>query len=96
MINSKLINQWFEYYYNTTKVSGNHFDLNGLQIGSIPIPVATSDEQEKISNLVDKILADKSKNNAFDTSETERKIEKILYKLYDLDSEEINTMENMK
>ena len=76
VINSKLTNQWFKYYYNTTKVSGNYFDLNGLQIGSIPIPVATSDEQEKISSLVDKILTDKSKNNAFDTSETERKIEK--------------------
>ncbi len=95
ILNSKLTNLWFEYYYNTTKVSGNYFDLNGLQIGSIPIPVATSEDQEEIANLVDKILSDKSKNNTYDTSETERELDKLLYKLYGLTSEEISIVENM-
>lgn len=93
ILNSKLTNTWFEYYYNTTKVSGNYFDLNGNQIGSIPIPTATKEQQKEIITLVDKILAAKKQDSSADTTEWEKQIDQKVYELYDLTSEEIAIVE---
>lgn len=38
VFNSRIINFWFEFNYWSAKVSGNYFDLNGMQITSIPFP----------------------------------------------------------
>lgn len=93
ILNSKLTNTWFEYYYNTTKVSGNYFDLNGNQIGSIPIPTATKEQQKEIITIVDKILAAKKQDSSADTTEWEKQIDQKVYELYGLTSEEIAIVE---
>lgn len=93
ILNSKLTNTWFEYYYNTTKVSGNYFDLNGNQIGSIPIPTATKEQQKEIITLVDKILDAKKQDSSADTTEWEKQIDQKVYELYGLTSEEIAIVE---
>ena len=93
ILNSKLTNTWFEYYYNTTKVSGNYFDLNGNQIGSIPIPTATKEQQKEIITLVDKILAAKKADSSTDTTEWEKQIDQKVYELYGLTEDEIAIVE---
>lgn len=93
ILNSKLTNTWFEYYYNTTKVSGNYFDLNGNQIGSIPIPTATKEQQQEIITLVDKILAAKKQDSSADTTEWEKQIDQKVYELYGLTEDEIAIVE---
>lgn len=93
ILNSKLTNTWFEYYYNTTKVSGNYFDLNGNQIGSIPIPTATKEQQQEIITLVDKILAAKKQDSSADTTEWEKLIDQKVYELYGLTEDEIAIVE---
>lgn len=93
ILNSKLTNTWFEYYYNTTKVSGNYFDLNGNQIGSIPIPTATKEQQKEIITLVDKILDAKKQDSSADTTEWEKQIDQKVYELYGLTPEEIAIVE---
>ena len=93
ILNSKLTNTWFEYYYNTTKVSGNYFDLNGNQIGSIPIPTATKEQQKEIITIVDKILAAKKQDSSADTTEWEKQIDQKVYELYRLTPEEIAIVE---
>ena len=92
-INSKVTNFWFEHYYGTTKVSGGYFDLNGTQIKSIPIPIASSDKQNEIAEKVKIILAKKKQNPNTDTSALEREIDKKVYELYGLTEEEISVIE---
>lgn len=93
IINSLITNLWFEYYYKTTKVAGNYFDLNGNQIGSIPIPSAKPSQQKEIISLVDTILSKKKANPQTDTSAEEKKIDKLVYELYGLEPEEIRILE---
>lgn len=93
ILNSSLINYWFEYYYGTTKVRGNYFDLNGNQIKSIPIAIVSNGMQHSISNLVDQILSAKKANPLADTSSLEAEIDRLVYELYGLTEEEIAIVE---
>jgi len=93
VINSKITNYWFEYYYSTTKVSGNYFDLNGNQIKSIPIPNASITQQEAIITLVNQILEAKHANPQADTSALEAQIDQLVYELYGLTQDEIDIIE---
>ena len=93
VINSKVTNFWFEHYYGTTKVSGGYFDLNGTQIKSIPVPNATTKQQNEISSLVETILKMKKQDITADTSALEREIDRLVYGLYGLTEEEIKVVE---
>jgi len=93
VINAKLTNYWFEHYYSTTKVSGGYFDLNGTQMKSIPIPFASTDKQNDISNIVAKILSIKNSNSGVDTSDLEHEIDQQVYAIYNLTPEEIAIIE---
>ena len=72
--------------YNTTKVTGNYFDLNGNQIGSIPIPLIDTEEkrniQSEICSLVDSMLDTKKKDVNINTHEEEKNINQLIYNLY--------------
>ena len=50
----------------------------------------------QIESLVHKILAAKKGNPQTDTSEWEREIDLLVYKLYDLTEEEIRVVEGME
>lgn len=56
---------------------------------NIPIPTASKEDQQKIIDLVDSILAEKKKDPSADTSKLEEEIDKLVYDLYDLLPEEI-------
>jgi hypothetical protein len=65
-------------------------------IEKIPLPYITPSNEllvKRIEDLVDKILAAKKENPQADTSEWEREIDEIVYKLYDLTNEEIKIIE---
>jgi hypothetical protein len=94
VINARITTYWFEYYYGTTKVSGGYFDLNGTQIKNIPIPKATIEQQKQVAEIVDVILNEKKDNGNADTSDMEREIDRLVYKLYNLTDEEIAVIEN--
>lgn len=91
LLNSKLYNFWFEYYYSSTKVRGGYFDLRGTQINSIPIFQPTETEADKFQILVEKIIEQKQQGK--DTTTLEAKIDELVYKLYDLTAEEIKIVE---
>ena len=93
IINAKVTNYWFEYFYSTTKVSGGYFDLNGTQIKSIPIPKATPLQQKQIADLVSDILQMKKENCNANTSSLENEIDNLVYQLYNLTPEEIAIIE---
>ena len=85
VINSKVINYWFEYNYWTTKVAGGYFDLNGNQILSIPIPVDSA-IYDKIAPIVKDILYETKNINI-------KNIDDLLYQYYDLTDDEIKIIE---
>ena len=86
IINSKLINFWFEFYYKTTKVSGNYFDLNGNQISSIPLPIRTEKDRE-IEVFAQQAI--RAKEEAIDSASYEKEIDIIVYRLYGLTYDEV-------
>lgn len=61
-------------------------------------PITSSNEPivKQIEALVDKILAAKKQNLQADTSEWEKEIDKLVYRLYDLTEEEVKIIEERK
>ena len=60
---------------------------------NIPVPTATPAQQKSIIDLVDKILAAKKANPQADTTDLEKQIDQLVYKLYNLTPAEIETIE---
>lgn len=67
--------------------------IKGFQLKNIPIPSATKEQQQPIIDLVDKILAAKKANPQADTSDLEKQVDQLVYKLYNLTPTEIKTIE---
>ncbi|MBR4624035.1 MAG: Eco57I restriction-modification methylase domain-containing protein, partial [Alphaproteobacteria bacterium] len=82
LMNSTLVNFFFRCFSTNSNV-------NGYEIESIPIPTATSAQQQPIINLVDSILAAKKDNSDTDTSAMEIEIDKLVYQLYGLSYNEV-------
>jgi hypothetical protein len=59
----------------------------------IPIYNTSSEQQKPVINLVDIILLAKKENPSEDTSKLENEIDKLIYDLYGLTSEEICIVE---
>lgn len=104
LINSKLITSWFDYYYSTTKIRGGYFDLNGNQIGSIPIYEATSEDQAPFITLADQMLEtqrrlqqalsdDDKKLLEQRVAILDKQIDNAVYKLYNLTADEVKIVE---
>jgi hypothetical protein len=92
LLNSKLINFWFFNIYSNNDKIFPHIQKNQLE--SIPIINISQNKQLQISNLVDKILKIKKETPQADTESIENQINTLVYKLYDLTSEEIKIIEN--
>jgi hypothetical protein len=86
LLNSKILNYWFKYYNQT-----NHVPIG--EIKQIPVPVTSSNKQQPIITLVNKIYSEKSKNPNADTIKLESKIDRLVYELYDLTEDEIKIIE---
>ncbi|MFH1712921.1 MAG: TaqI-like C-terminal specificity domain-containing protein, partial [Candidatus Jacksonbacteria bacterium] len=92
ILNSKLINKWFKMNFT----AGLHIKINQLE----HIPIPNKVDQAPFITLVNKILAitksdDYLQNPAKQTQvrEYEKQIDQMVYKLYNLTSEEIEVIE---
>jgi hypothetical protein len=97
ILNSKLI-QW--YLRNITGVMGEKLKI-GQKSNFIKIPIPTIDISNQsivsqIESLVDQILDAKKTNHTADTSEWEKEIDQLVYKLYEMTDEEIAIVEGGK
>ena len=90
LLNSKLYYLWL-YYRGKRK--GEFLELYQKPLSEIPIKIVPQMDQQPFIDLVDKILAAKKTNHAADTSEWEKEIDSLVYKLYDLTDEEIKIVE---
>lgn len=85
-----------DYYYRkkfSTKKKDVFPEIQTYLYEQLPIPKATSTKQQPIVELVDTILAKKKQNPQADTSVEENAIDQLVYKLYDLNENEINLIE---
>ena len=92
ILNSKLINKYYEIISLEKGRVMAQIDIDVLD--SIPVPNITKDQEEIINKLVDEIIILKKQNKDTDTKNIESQIDQLVYKLYDLNEEEINIIEN--
>ena len=91
ILNSPITTFWFNVAFMNIDNLFPHIQKNQLE--SIPIPTATSAQQQKIITLVDSILAAKKQNPSCDTTAQETAIDKEVYALYGLTPTEIATVQ---
>ncbi len=97
IVNSKVTS----FYFNKLMRSGLHALPNNVK--KLPIPIVNKEKQKPFIKLVDKILAItrnddylQNKTKQKKVKEYETQIDKMVYKLYDLNEKEIKTVENFK
>ena len=84
LLNSKLLNFIF-------KLQSTNSNVNGYEVDNLPI--AISSKQEKFVELVNSILHSKQADPTADTSEQERAIDLMVYKLYGLTYDEVKIVD---
>ncbi|MEJ5352645.1 MAG: TaqI-like C-terminal specificity domain-containing protein [Melioribacteraceae bacterium] len=97
ILNSKLIYEYVSMIVHQYGFTG--FRLSNQYVEIMPLPPITSANQpivQQIESLADKILAAKKENPQADTSQWEREIDQLVYKLYDLTEEEIKIIKGGK
>jgi adenine-specific DNA-methyltransferase len=91
LVNSRLIN-WF-YANRFTNESKLTVNLSKEYLSQIPIARASEDDQNNIMELVNQILAAKSKDSNADTNALEKEIDQLVYQFYGLTEEDIKIVE---
>lgn len=89
ILNSKLI-KYFIYKYSDRTGAGDIM-LNVQSLEKIPIPEPNENTLKEIEGLVDKVI--KVKGEGGDSLEFEKKIDLLVYKLYNLNENEIRIIE---
>lgn len=88
ILNSKLAT-FFHFNHSPKATKGSFPKILVQDIKDFPIPLAKPAQQQPIIDLVDSILAEKTKDPSADTSKLEDEIDNLVYELYGLTPEEI-------
>ncbi len=86
LLNSKLLHYYYANIYKGTHVAGGYLHYLIGYLYSIPVAVPTKKQQSEIVALVDKILSTKEEK---EYTEIDKKIDGLIYNLYNLDEQEI-------
>jgi len=96
ILNSKLIIPYINSLDTLVgTIAYRHYKYNFEKIPVPEIAPATEPIVHQIESLVDKILSAKKENPQADTSNLEKEIDRMVYKLYDLTEEEIKIVEGV-
>ena len=87
MLNSTAVKSLFYKFYS----GGGIMEKTIFALNKLPIPKIPEKEQKPFIQLVDKIIQAKAKNSNADTNELQNKIDKLVYKLYNLTDKEISS-----
>jgi hypothetical protein len=88
LLNSNLIKYWLK---SRGKMQGNNFQIDNEPLSEIPI--YKPDTDPGIADLVDQILSQKESDPETDTQSLEKKIDTLVYKLYNLTWEEVQVVD---
>ncbi len=92
LLNSTLINWYAHKFIFASAV--RTMDFNKYYVGKIPIPIVTPKEQQPIIELAEQMMAAKQEDPEADISIAEREIDKLVYNLYGLTTEERKIVES--
>lgn len=92
ILNSKI--GWYLIANFCTAIQ-NGYQLIFKYFRQIPIPIIPESQQIPIIEKVNQIIKLKQTDNQIDTSILERKIDHLVYELYDLTAEEIRVIEGV-
>ena len=90
ILNSRLVTFWLKH---KGKMQGTNYQIDKQPLLAIPLILPPPEKQLSIASLVDEILDAKHTNPDKETSDRENKIDKLVYELYNLTSEEIAIVE---
>ncbi len=91
VLNSTLTS-WFAYkFIFCAAIRTMHFDR--YYVGKIVMPIADAAQQRDVVQYVDRIVAEKKRDPAVDTTEWEREIDRLVYELYGVTEDEIKLVE---
>jgi type II restriction/modification system DNA methylase subunit YeeA len=86
ILNSHLINIWYKNF-------DTDLEIKLVSVKSIPVREISQEQQQPIISLVDQILTSKKSNPKADTSELEKEIDNLVYKLYQLRYNEVKIID---
>ena len=90
LLNSKLYYVWL---YNRGKRKGETLELYQTPLSELPVKLTDEHTQTEMVELVDSILAIKKTNPDATITDIEQKIDQLVYRIFDLNSDEINLVE---
>ena len=93
LFNSTLINWYAHRFIFCAAHLTMHFD--NYYVGKIPIPRVTTEDQQPIVELVERISSAKQEDPQTDSTEAERQIDKFVYALYGLTDTEVALVEKV-
>ncbi|EAK2236442.1 class I SAM-dependent DNA methyltransferase [Campylobacter coli] len=96
-LNNDFVAFIFKTFYAGGNLGENGFRYKKAFLEKLPIPKINSKNQkiaDELINLVDEILKVKEQDKNANTQELENKINSLVYKLYNLNEEEIKIIEN--
>jgi hypothetical protein len=91
LLNSKFVSFYYYYFVFNQAIRTMHF-MPGYA-DELPIPINIFKDQNIIIDIVHQILKQKKQNPKADTTELEKEIDQMVYKLYGLTEEEIKIVE---
>lgn len=93
LLNSNLVRHWFSIIYDSTRMRGGYFDLNGNQIKSIPIPQMTEQNVRKLESLHNQLSLLNGDNIDIISKHLTNKIDNLVYRLYNLTYDEVKVID---
>ena len=96
LLNSRPVEFFFKRYYAGGGLGEEGYRYKKAFLEKLPIPSITSENRSlvrRIELLVNRILARKRRNPHASTRDLERKIDELVYRLYDLTDDEIRLIE---
>jgi methylase of polypeptide subunit release factors len=97
LLNSKPVTYFFRKFYAGGGLGDEGYRYKKEFLEKLPIPYISENNKQlakQIESLVDKILSLKNQNPKADTTEYEKQIDQLVYKLYNLTEDEIKIIEN--
>ena len=93
LLSSTLMTFAYKRYCSGTVLGAKGYQYNKHALEKLPVAKIPASRQQFFTILVDQILDAKHANSEADTSDLENKIDKLVYKLYNLTEDEIAIVE---
>jgi adenine-specific DNA-methyltransferase len=97
LLNSKPVTYFFRKFYAGGGLGNEGYRYKKEFLEKLPIPYISENNKQlvkQIESLVDKILSLKNQNPNADTTEYEKQIDQLVYKLFNLTQDEIKIIKN--